>query len=53
MALGRGYRGNAGMLSAALAMDNLIEGTGAACRALPLPFFVENLLRTLMPASQA
>jgi uncharacterized protein YbjT (DUF2867 family) len=43
--LGRGYQGNAGMLSAALAMDKLIEGAGAAYRALALPFFMENLLR--------
>jgi uncharacterized protein YbjT (DUF2867 family) len=33
------------MLSAALAMDKLIEGAGAAYRALALPFFMENLLR--------
>ena len=43
--LGHGYQGKAGMLSAALAMDELIEGTGAAYRALALPFFMENLLR--------
>jgi uncharacterized protein YbjT (DUF2867 family) len=43
--LGHGYPGNAGLLSAALAMDKLIEGTGAAYRALALPFFMENLLR--------
>lgn len=43
--LGHGYRGKAGMLSAALAMDKLIESTGAAYRALALPFFMENLLR--------
>jgi uncharacterized protein YbjT (DUF2867 family) len=43
--LGHGYQGNAGMLSAALAMDKLIEGAGAAYRALALPFFMENLLR--------
>jgi uncharacterized protein YbjT (DUF2867 family) len=43
--LGHGYRGKAGLLSAALAMDELIEGTGAAYRALALPFFMENLLR--------
>ena len=43
--LGHGYQGNAGLLSAALAMDKLIEGTGAAYRALALPFFMENLLR--------
>lgn len=43
--LGHGYQGKAGMLSAALAMDKLIEGTGVAYRALALPFFMENLLR--------
>jgi uncharacterized protein YbjT (DUF2867 family) len=43
--LGHGYQGQAGLLSAALAMDKLIEGTGAAYRALALPFFMENLLR--------
>jgi len=43
--LGHGYQGNAGLLSAALAMDALIEGTGVAYRALALPFFMENLLR--------
>jgi len=43
--LGHGYQGKAGMLSAALAMDELIEGTGVAYRALALPFFMENLLR--------
>jgi uncharacterized protein YbjT (DUF2867 family) len=43
--LGHGYQGKAGMLSAALAMDKLIEGTGTAYRALALPFFMENLLR--------
>jgi len=43
--LGHGYRGKAGLLSAALAMDKLIEDTGAAYRALALPFFMENLLR--------
>ena len=43
--LGHGYQGEAGLLSAALAMDTLIEGTGASYRALALPFFMENLLR--------
>jgi uncharacterized protein YbjT (DUF2867 family) len=43
--LGHGYPGHAGMLSAALAMDELIEGTGTAYRALAMPFFMENLLR--------
>jgi uncharacterized protein YbjT (DUF2867 family) len=43
--LGHGYQGKAGLLSAALAMDALIESTGAAYRALAMPFFMENLLR--------
>jgi uncharacterized protein YbjT (DUF2867 family) len=43
--LGHGYQGHAGLLSAALAMDEMIESTGAGYRALALPFFMENLLR--------
>jgi uncharacterized protein YbjT (DUF2867 family) len=43
--LGHGYPGRAGLLSAALAMDKLIEGAGVSYRALALPFFMENLLR--------
>jgi uncharacterized protein YbjT (DUF2867 family) len=43
--LGHGYQGKAGLLSAALAMDELIESTGVAYRALAMPFFMENLLR--------
>lgn len=43
--LGHGYPGRAGLLSAALSMDALIEGTGTPYRALALPFFMENLLR--------
>jgi uncharacterized protein YbjT (DUF2867 family) len=50
--LGHGYQGKAGMLSAALAMDKLIEGTGAAYRALALPFFMENLLRQAQAIGQ-
>ncbi|MER6216577.1 NAD(P)H-binding protein [Streptomyces sp. NPDC001674] len=42
--LGRGHQGEAGLLSAALAMDELIEASGAAYRALAMPFFMENLL---------
>ena len=42
--LGRGYGKNAGNLSAAFAMDRLIESTGVAYRALELPYFMENLL---------
>lgn len=42
--LGRGYQGEAGLLSAALAMDELIEAGGVPYRALALPFFMDNLL---------
>ena len=42
--LGREFPENAGLLSAAFAMDELIEGTGAGYRALGMPFFMENLL---------
>ncbi|MFG2825073.1 NAD(P)H-binding protein [Kitasatospora sp. NPDC048365] len=42
--LGHGYPGRAGLLSAALAMDELIGASGAPYRALALPFFMENLL---------
>ena len=43
--LGHGYRGEAGLLSAALAMDEQFTATGVHYRALALPFFMENLLR--------
>jgi uncharacterized protein YbjT (DUF2867 family) len=43
--LGHGYHGPAGVLSAALAMDDLIERTGTGYRALAMPFFMENVLR--------
>lgn len=42
--LGHGYPGNAGLLSAALAMDELIQSTGVSYRALAMPYFMENLL---------
>ncbi|WP_330315200.1 NAD(P)H-binding protein [Streptomyces sp. NBC_00523] len=42
--LGRGYGADAGQLSAAFAMDEMIERTGVAYRALAMPFFMENLL---------
>ncbi|MEV4621095.1 NmrA family NAD(P)-binding protein [Asanoa sp. NPDC049573] len=45
--LGHGYPAEAGLLSAALDMDALIEGSGADYRALALPFFMENLLRQI------
>ncbi|THA63784.1 NAD-dependent epimerase/dehydratase family protein [Streptomyces sp. A0958] len=42
--LGRAYGPGAGQLSAAFAMDELIESTGVGYRALAMPFFMENLL---------
>ncbi|MFB6892468.1 NAD(P)H-binding protein [Kitasatospora sp. NPDC056327] len=45
-ALGRGtpLAGRAGLVTASLAMDDLIAGTGVAYRALACPSFFENLL---------
>ncbi|MGW7003999.1 NmrA family NAD(P)-binding protein [Streptomyces sp. NPDC054933] len=42
--LGRAFGKNAGLLSPAYAMDDLIESTGVSYRALRMPFFMENLL---------
>ncbi|CAM5701811.1 NmrA family NAD(P)-binding protein [Streptomyces griseomycini] len=50
--LGHGYNGAAGLLSAALDMDELIESTGVQCRALALPFFMENVLHQVQPIAQ-
>jgi uncharacterized protein YbjT (DUF2867 family) len=44
---GHGWPARAGVLSAAFAMDAEIESSGAAYRALSMPFFMENLLRQL------
>src|ERR1700712_3830262 len=46
-ALGRGtaVAGHAGLVTASLAMDDLIAGTGVAYRALANPSFMDNLLR--------
>ncbi|HVB37129.1 MAG TPA: NAD(P)H-binding protein [Vicinamibacterales bacterium] len=44
---GYGWPVRAGILSAAFAMDAEIERSGAAYRALSMPFFMENLLRQL------
>ncbi|GAA3542361.1 NAD(P)H-binding protein [Kribbella ginsengisoli] len=46
-ALGRGtpVAGSAGLVTASLAMDDLIGGTGVAYRALANPSFMDNLLR--------
>jgi uncharacterized protein YbjT (DUF2867 family) len=42
--LGRGFSGPAGLLSAAWALDEVLESSGAAYRSLQPPFFMENLL---------
>jgi uncharacterized protein YbjT (DUF2867 family) len=46
-ALGRGtaVAGHAGLVTASLAMDDLIIATGVSYRALTMPSFMENLLR--------
>jgi uncharacterized protein YbjT (DUF2867 family) len=44
-ALGRGVARNAGLVSASLAMDDLIASTGVSYRALTMPSFMDNLLR--------
>jgi uncharacterized protein YbjT (DUF2867 family) len=50
-ALGRGtaVAGNAGLVSASLAMDDLIASTGVSYRALTMPSFMDNLLRQVEP----
>lgn len=44
-ALGRGVQGNAGHVTASLAMDDMIVATGVPYRALANPSFMDNLLR--------
>jgi uncharacterized protein YbjT (DUF2867 family) len=43
-ALGRGVALNTGLVSASLAMDDMIASTGVSYRALTMPSFMENLL---------
>ncbi|OXM67090.1 MULTISPECIES: NAD(P)H-binding protein [Amycolatopsis] len=43
-ALGRGVAVNAGLVSASLAMDDLIASTGVPYRALTMPTFMDNVL---------
>jgi uncharacterized protein YbjT (DUF2867 family) len=43
-ALGRGVTGNAGYVTASLAMDDLIASTGVSYRALTMPSFMDNIL---------
>lgn len=44
---GRDWSHPAGLLSAAFAMDDELERSGAAYRSLGMPFYMENLLRPL------
>jgi uncharacterized protein YbjT (DUF2867 family) len=50
-ALGRGtaVAGNAGLVTASLAMDDLITRTGVSYRALTMPSFMDNILRQVEP----
>jgi uncharacterized protein YbjT (DUF2867 family) len=50
-ALGRrtAVAGNAGLVTASLAMDDLIAGTGVSYRALTMPSFMDNILRQIEP----
>jgi uncharacterized protein YbjT (DUF2867 family) len=48
-ALGRGVTDNAGLVSASLAMDDLIASTGVSYRALTMPSFMDNILRQVEP----
>lgn len=44
-ALGRGFPGQAGNISASLEMDDMFAATGVSYRALTMPSFMDNLLR--------
>jgi uncharacterized protein YbjT (DUF2867 family) len=48
-ALGRGWTKNAGLVTASLAMDDMIASTGVNYRALTMPSFMENLLNQAGP----
>jgi uncharacterized protein YbjT (DUF2867 family) len=48
-ALGRGWPRPAGLVSASVAMDDLIASTGVAFRALTMPSFMDNFLRQVEP----
>ena len=48
-AIGRGWPENAGYASASVAMVKLIESTGASCRVLTMPGFMDNMLRQVQP----
>lgn len=50
-ALGRGtaVAANAGLVTASLAMDDMIANTGVSYRALTMPSFMDNILRQVQP----
>ncbi|WP_433974469.1 NAD(P)H-binding protein [Tunturiibacter lichenicola] len=48
-ALGRGWPKPAGLVSASVAMDDLIASTGVGFRALTMPSFMDNFLRQVDP----
>jgi uncharacterized protein YbjT (DUF2867 family) len=48
-ALGRGWPKPAGLVSASVAMDDLITSTGMGYRALTMPSFMDNFLRQVEP----
>ena len=48
-AIGRSWPGDAGYVSASVAMDKLFESTGVSCRVLTMPGFMDNLLRQVQP----
>src|ERR1700761_4586 len=48
-ALGRGWPKPAGLVSASVAMDDLIASTGVAFRTLTMPSFMDNFLRQIEP----
>jgi uncharacterized protein YbjT (DUF2867 family) len=48
-ALGHGVARNAGLVSASLAMDDLIASTGVNYRSLAMPSFMDNILRQVEP----
>jgi uncharacterized protein YbjT (DUF2867 family) len=51
--LGRGTKMNAGLVSASLAMDDLIASTGVNYRALAMPTFMDNILRQVSSIKNA
>ena len=48
-AIGRGWPRDTGFISASIAMDDVIQGTGVSCRVLTMPGFMDNMLRQVQP----